>query len=353
MPKTEVLSIAGSKQYDDAIRRGAEILRSGGIVGFPTETVYGLAALFGHEEGEAKLRKLKNRPRQPFTVMIAEPNHLRNFQKRVSKHTWRLVEKFWPGPLTVVIPCGRKGSMGFRCPDSAVASDLARQAPPGILAPSANPRGEPPALTAKQVLRYFDGKIDAVINGTVPLGGKPSTVVKLFGKKYEILREGAIPRADIQQAFGRTTLFVCTGNTCRSPMAQELARWMLAKKLGMPRERLAAKGHTIISAGIAAGNGVPASRGAVEALADWGIELRNHKSRPLTPQLVQRADLILCMTRSHLETVLDYHPEASDKVRLLDPNGKSFADPIGRPTAVYKKLAARMEKAIKELLDEL
>ena len=353
MAKTEVLSITGSKQYDDAIRRCAEVLRGGGVVGFPTETVYGLAAMFGHNKGEAKLRKLKNRPRQPFTVMIAEPNHLSCFHKRISKQVWRLVEKFWPGPLTVVVPCGRKGSMGFRCPDSAVASDLARSVPPGILAPSANPRGDPPALTTKQVLKHFDGKIDAVIDGNVPLGGKPSTVVKLFGKKHEILREGAIPRLQIERALGRTTLFVCTGNTCRSPMAQGLARNVLSDQLDIPCERLSAKGHTILSAGVAAANGAPASLGAVEALAHRGIDIRGHKSQALTAQLVQRADLILCMTKNHVEAVLDYHPEISEKVKLLDPNGKSFADPIGRPTAVYKKLATRMEKAIEELVNEL
>lgn len=167
---------------DEAIR----ILRSGGVVAFPTETVYGVGALPEYCE---RLFHVKARPRHkeiPWLIagLAAAPFALPPLGRR-------LAERFWPGPLTLVVP-GPDGSIGLRAPDHPLARALLVALGRPLAVTSANLSGRPPARTAEEVNRALAGRVDLVLDGGPAPGGTPSTVVRIGPDGVELLREGAI-----------------------------------------------------------------------------------------------------------------------------------------------------------------
>ena len=113
----------------------------------------------------------------------------------------RLAERFWPGPLTLVVADGRGGSVGLRCPDLQTARELVRLTGVPVAAPSANPSGRPPATSAEEALRLFEGRIAAVLDGGPARMGVASTVVRALGEGVEVLREGALSEAEVRRAL--------------------------------------------------------------------------------------------------------------------------------------------------------
>jgi L-threonylcarbamoyladenylate synthase len=161
-------------------------LRAGGVIAFPTDTVYGLAVLPG---GEEKVHALKGRPADlPLILMVAEPSQAEAFVAVDARARWYM-ERWWPGPLTLVLPAG-DGTLGVRIPDHRLALELLQAAGP-LLTTSANRHGEPPAMTAEEASR-LPGLAGVLDGGRAPRG-EPSTVIALLpGKEMTVIREGAI-----------------------------------------------------------------------------------------------------------------------------------------------------------------
>jgi len=182
----------------EKIREAAEVIKSGGVVAFPTETVYGLAADFFNQQAVDKIFQVKKRPKQkPLAVQIADSTDLEKLDCFVPPLAFQLMSKFWPGPLTLVF-ARQQATLGVRIPDNRIAQELIKESQTPLVAPSANLTGAPAAKTAEEVLETFDGLIEMVIDaGEVELG-IASTVVDLTVSPYKILREGAISRQDIQ-----------------------------------------------------------------------------------------------------------------------------------------------------------
>ena len=199
--KTELLPAEANNTLSHAV----DVLKRGGVVAFPTDTVYGLGALAFMPESVERLYSIKGREHsKAIAVLIADLKQLGSISKQPSEGTQRLARRFWPGPLTLVLPrhpqlpnsLAPGQTIGVRMPDHPVALALLREAGPlGVT--SANLSGEMNAATAEEVLAQLDGRAHLVIDGGEAPGGVPSTVVDMTGEMPELLRSGPIGEAEI------------------------------------------------------------------------------------------------------------------------------------------------------------
>ena len=213
-----------TEHITDGIARAAEIVRRGGVVAVPTETVYGLAANGLDETAVERIYEVKGRPAvKPLSLMVPGPEAFELYGRDVPRSAWVLAERFWPGPLTIVVAAdgkipslvlARGNTVGLRCPDSEKTLALLRMCGLPLTGPSANPSGAPSPKTAGQVADYFDGKIEAIIDGG-PCGlGQESTIVDLTARPWRILRQGALAAEEVREALiGSLKVVGVTGGT--------------------------------------------------------------------------------------------------------------------------------------------
>ena len=264
---TTILKAMSASERTQAARQGAAALADGQLVGFATETVYGVGAVANNPSAMERLRELKDRPKRPFSVHLAEPEDVHLYVADVPPLARRLIAKAWPGPLTLILPVGgqlaerrfaRAGlydvlcwqdTIGLRCPDLELAREMLSGVDWPVVAPSANLAGTKSARSAKDVLKALDGRIDLLIDSGPTRYGQDSTVVQVEGDTWRVMRDGVYSQRQIARLLRRTLLFVCTGNTCRSALAAGLARKMLAERLACPSGKLAAAGWEVLSAG--------------------------------------------------------------------------------------------------------
>ncbi len=177
-----------------AVEEAAAALARGELVAFPTDTVYGLSA--GHEHVR-KLYGAKDRPKEKrIPVLLSDIGNL-EASAIVTPTARALAQRFWPGPLTIVLVAPRRGTMAFRVPDHPLARRLIAASGGGLPVTSANRSGEPDARTAQEVIAQLDGRIALVIDGGTTPGGVSSTVVDCTTDQVKILRQGAISEAQI------------------------------------------------------------------------------------------------------------------------------------------------------------
>ncbi len=343
------------------MRRALELLEQGEIVALPTETVYGLAVRADSRAALEKLALAKGRPTELGpTWHIGNVAALEAFP-RVSAMARRLVGRYWPGPLTLVLPgiprglelAARDGWTAVRAPAHAFTSALLAQAPFPIVLTGAQRPAEPPAGEADIVLARFDGKVALVVDGGPARLRESSCVLRIGRGRFDLLRNGLFTLEQLRAAAGLRIAFVCTGNTCRSPMAAGIARKLLAERLETTPGRLADMGFELSSMGVFAAVGDTASRPAIAAMAEDGIDLSEHRSRPAIPDEVARQDRVYCMTRSHREALLALLPPGkAAHVELLDPRGGDVPDPFGGGRAEYRSALDRIAAAVHARLED-
>lgn len=192
------------------IEYAAQIIRSGGLVAFPTETVYGLGANALNPDAVAKIFEVKERPSfDPLIVHIANTDIIQELTENTDQRVFTLAEKFWPGPLTIVLPKSKivpdivtsgLDTVGIRMPDNKIALELIEASSCPIAAPSANKFGRISPTRAQHVKKQLSG-VDYILDGGATSVGIESTVITLHDDGFVILRQGIITRDDIEQVI--------------------------------------------------------------------------------------------------------------------------------------------------------
>ncbi len=207
--KTGILSVSETEPEKEKIRKAASAILDGGVIGFPTETVYGLGADALNPAALELLYILKGREAsQPTGVIIGSRDQLSFLTAGAGRKAELLMEKFWPGPLTIVLKASRAvsgiltagtGTIAVRIPGSRICRSLLEECKRPITAPSANPKGLPPALSAGEVMKYFDGRLDIIIDGGESADEIPSTIIDATVDDISVIREGKISSEDIRE----------------------------------------------------------------------------------------------------------------------------------------------------------
>jgi L-threonylcarbamoyladenylate synthase len=195
-----------SLNHPKAIAQAVKIIQGGGVVAFPTDTVYGIGVSAFHHEAIDKIFQVKERSQvKAIPILIADVEDLKEISSHTTPETIKIINHFWPGALTIVVQKSPKlpinispeDTIGVRIPDHNLIRELIRKAGP-LAATSANLSGSPSALTAMEALEQLEGRIDLVLDGGPSLGGQASTVVDLTTEEPLILREGSITLQDIK-----------------------------------------------------------------------------------------------------------------------------------------------------------
>jgi protein-tyrosine phosphatase len=364
------IELARADDLRDVVHRAVACLAQGGVVALPADTGYCLAASALKPEAVERLQRAKGADDTGLlTLGLKGADEVADWVPRLTLQGRRLSRRAWPGPVTLVfegdVPNGlvrclpqnvRRAvapdeTVGLRSPAHPMMREILRLTPGPLVVASAPRNARPAAETADLLLQQPE--IDMVLDdGPVPGEGLP-TVVRVDPSGWNVVRPGVVDATQLARMAGTMILFVCTGNTCRSPMAEALCKKMLSQRVGCAPEQLDAHGYVVLSAGVAAIDGMPAATNAVEVVGAMGASLKRHASRKLTPELVSHADVIVTMTQDHLEVLVSHIPEAAARTRLLHPEGSDVHDPVGLDRETYRRTALEIEQHLQALIEQV
>jgi protein-tyrosine-phosphatase/tRNA A37 threonylcarbamoyladenosine synthetase subunit TsaC/SUA5/YrdC len=371
MPPT-VIDLRRADDTRDVIHRAVQALAEGWCVGFPTENDYVVAGCLRHPEAVARLlgwvRPTTAAPR--LALVLRGADEALDWAPGIGHVGQRLLRRCWPGPVAAVVPCdhpdslvhhipapardavGGGSTLRLRCPGHPLLAECMRMlaGPVGLAATA--PDEQLPVQAADLLAVGAPGMALLLDDGPTRYA-QPPTTVAIEADGIRVVRGGIVAEETIHRLASLMVLFVCTGNTCRSPMAEALFRSMLSERLACRPDEVESRGVVVASAGLSAWGGGKASPGALEAMAEVGADLSAHESQPVTENLVRQADVILTMTAAHRAAILAQFPDAAGRVSMLSPDRQDVLDPIGGPLATYRRCAEQIRGHLAARIDTL
>ncbi len=345
-----------------SISRTVEVLKEGGVIVYPTDTLYGLGVDMTNKKAVNKLLHLKRRNiNSPISLMVDSINGMENVVGTISPKKQALLKNILPGKFTILLQnkneeIGDKkhpwnhlnqNKIGFRIPDHAVCRELSIQLKKPISSTSANISGQESVLSIPEVISHFGNKLDLILDAGPMKSNKGSMVIDLTKLPFMVFREGDI---NMDQLYGllpgisferRKTkfnvIFVCTGNICRSPMGEGILKAMVDKTKFKDI-------FAIQSAGTLNLGPVPAHDFSIKIADDNEIDLSSHHAKQINEQIIDDASIIFCVAMDHLQYLRKHFPHYKHKFHLLKEWRRtkplavpSIPDPIGHELKFFEK----------------
>ena len=360
-----VLDWRRSDDPSDYVHQAVEGLTQGRLVIVPTETCYIAIASALREAAVKSLSDLCGSDQSPLCILPRSPEESSDYVPNFSPGALRLAQKVWPGPLVIQHANGSKAST-IDCLSSQTRNAIetvdrqVRLWQPGneilgyISRLFSGPIVGGLPMRSRGILTEVTGLAKAedlliIDNGSIDGIGAP-TVVSIDGTRGRILDQGVLVLEQLQALSQLLILLVCTGNTCRSPMAAALMRKKIAERFGGEADTVPV---SVASAGVSAAPGDPASIGARNAIRNYGMSLDRHQSTQIHPYMIEQADLVLVMGHRHRNVLSSQWPEYSDKIFLLAGDESEISDPFGGPAEVYEHCAKQLDRHTSSWVERL
>lgn len=348
----------------DDILSIAALMEKGGLCVFPTDTVYGIGGVYDNPMVLPKIYGAKHRDiDKKIPLLVSDAEMITEFiADEIPRDMRRLIQLFSPGALTYVLPgkesmrefAASDGSIGVRIPNSPFLRQLIKKLGKPLLATSANLSGHPELKTQGELERTFMNSADGIVIGHQNPDATPSTIISFAEDLPRFLRIGAIPKEDIRRYITTKThiTFVCTGNTCRSPLAEFYAKKILSQRL-----------YHVESAGTSAVDGMDMAHFSKKLVEEFGLNPQK-SAQQLTPHLVRLSDIMLTMEVNH-SLYIQRNLNACHVFLLNDfavnrgsihANGvyeisnqftaSEIADPVGKDYSIYQQTLGEIAGAL-------
>ncbi len=358
------------------VKRAVEVLKSGGIIVYPTNTLYGLGVDAFNRKALERLFVIKQRGvHQPVSLLVASLEQLRSLFARLTPKQYEHLLKLLPGKFTVLAhsrfrenltylaPNTQKNAaarVGFRVAEFALCKQLCLQLGTPITSTSANVAGRPNARTVQEVIAQFGDRLDLILDAGPVQDVRGSTIIDFTKNPYLVMREGAVSLSELKEKLPDVSFkkrkeqfqvtFVCSGNICRSAMAKGILNEVISKTRFKNLIRVDSAGTLALAAG-------PAHPLTIEVAAEYGIDLSEHQAKPIDAALMEQSDLVIALAVNHFEFLRDRFPQHKDKIVLLKEwhrrtklANPSVADPIGHDRSFFEKTFREIQDEIKRIL---
>lgn len=367
----KILDWTSSEDTRDIVHVIVQALVEGQLVALPAETAYHVFATGLNLDAVKKLVALANekRVRMP-TVFLRSPQEALDYSPGMSPVAMRGVNRGWPGPLILELPIDAPGSLANQLPsgikellvtDSRFLSQRVAAHPvireamklmPGPLVAASVVDGDSAVCEGPKVAQHVGDDVTFTVNDGATQYGGFASAVRVEGNQCTLRYDGVVEQPIVNELFQLAIMLVCTGNTCRSPMAEVILKDLITKRFPewMDPQRPAA---FVTSAGLSAFPGGPASHEAQIVMKQRGLDLRRHQSMPVTERSLRHADIVLTMTNSHRSAILEQAPELSHKIRLLSGSTDDVSDPFGGSESVYAACADQITEYLASWVEDL